>query len=89
MDQSKASSGLWASSRSKTYAMFTHEEQRETCTKDAYMWIFNGLKISHFLGMYGNTCQVCFSDCNQQINNGEVYMVVKQSRIMHIKLKAN
>ena len=30
MDQSKASRGLWASSRFKPYAMFTHEEQRET-----------------------------------------------------------
>ena len=57
--------------------------------KDAYMCIFNGLKTSQFLGMHGNTCQVCFSDCNQRINNGEVYMVIKQSRIMHIKLKAN
>ena len=53
------------------------------------MCIFNGLKISQFLGMHGNTCQVCFSDCNQWINKGEVYMVIKQSRIMHIKLKAN
>ena len=57
--------------------------------KDAYMCIFNGLKTSHFLGMHGNTCQVCFSDCNQRINKGEVYMVIKQSWIMHIKLKAN
>ena len=32
------------------------------------------------MGIHGNTCQVCFSDCNQLINKGEVYV---ENRAIH------
>ena len=50
-----ASNGLWASSRSKN-SWIVHTWRTGKCMKDAYMWIFNRLKSSHFLGMHDNVC---------------------------------
>ena len=88
MDQSKASRGLWASSRFKPYAMFTHEEQRETCKMHTCAYSMGSKPHSFWV------CMAIHVKCASRIAINESTKVMwtwnfEQSQVMQIKSKAN